>query len=94
MATIPQSNVLVSSLHRRGHGCARRLTVTLAAGSITIHKLLAGGGRINPADPFTVNLLNQYSRSVVGAGTSSGTGGLTVAAANVRSAAALVCAVG
>jgi hypothetical protein len=48
--------------------------VTIANATITIKKALAGGGRINAADQFTVQLLQQWDKVAVGTGTTKGSG--------------------
>jgi hypothetical protein len=49
--------------------------VTLAPPTITIKKALAGGGRINAKDQFTVNLMF-YRDSLVASGTTTGSGSM------------------
>ena len=48
--------------------------VTLAAATITVKKALSGGGRINPADQFTVQLQQYWDNKVAGSGTTKGSG--------------------
>lgn len=78
-ATNPGSYSLVYQICERANpaNCSQAtvtLRVSLALATITVKKVLAGGGRFNPADQFTVQLKSQWNGSVDATGTTRGSG--------------------